>query len=188
MRRHKQVRLVLESMESKLLLTAQALSGLAPVAMVSPMPLPPISIHTLELNGAAHGSYHQITKNPDVGTRYDFFGSGRVSGLGHTAITGHIDKVGFIAVGPPTGMLYLSDARGTVTLKITGAGQNGPSGLPTLFTFKVVGGTGAFRHDTGGGNLTLDLTPGHGKSSAAIVTGGHFSMNVYSTPTPVATS
>jgi len=189
MRRDKQMRPRLESMESKLLLTAQAMSGLASAVVSTPTPV----VKLIELNGNVQGAYHEHIKNPDIGADYTFFGSGVVNGR-HTAITGHIAKVGFIAVGAPGGKLFLSDARGTITLKVTGVtgdskdGLNG--GLPTLFKFEVEGGTGAYRNEHGSGQLTLDLTP-HAKPTAAkpgLDSSGHFSIQFFGKETPVTTS
>jgi hypothetical protein len=153
----------LEMLEDKVLLTSHVPHvGHGVAALVAPGPTA-TPTEFLELNGTFRGTYvHHDNRPPDVGTVFDLFGSGRVTHLGLTAVTGHIHTIGNVAQGHARGTLFLADDRGTVTLRVVGPEQdNGPAGLPDVFHFSIVGGTGAFKNVTDRGTATLVIIPAH---------------------------
>ncbi len=150
-RRRKGARPVLESLESKFLLSAQ---GVAAAAVMVARPM-------LVLGGSVHGHYDESSVVPDAGKTVTFSGVGRVSGLGQIQFTGHFGTPGFIASGHATGTLVLSNARGTVTLTLAGPTQPGFSAPPATFAYTIVVGTGAYAARHGHGTLTMGLVPGH---------------------------
>ncbi|HEY2157031.1 MAG TPA: hypothetical protein VGH33_15490 [Isosphaeraceae bacterium] len=149
MRRRKAARPVLESMESKFLLSAQ---GVAPTAMI-------LARSHGSLSGSVHGHYTESSVVPDAGKTVSFSGAGRVGGLGQVNFSGHFGTPGFIASGHATGTLVLSNGRGTVTLALEGPTQPGFSAPPSAFSYTIVKGTGAYARSHGSGVLTIGLVP-----------------------------
>ena len=71
--------------------------------------------------------------------------------------SGTIESPGFIRQGPgATGTFILSNAKGSVTIQLTGQPQPGFSAPPRKFTFKIVASTGKFAGDVDRGTTTLD--------------------------------
>ncbi len=148
-RRRKTARPVLESMESRFLLSAQ---GVGPAAVMLARPM-------LALGGSVHGHYDESSVVPDAGRAVSFSGAGRVSGLGQVQFTGHFGTPGFISSGHATGTLVLSNGRGTVTLSLVGPTQPGFSAPPSTFAYTIVSGTGSHAARHGHGTLTMSLVP-----------------------------
>jgi len=160
----------LEAMESKALLSAVAASAPGAAAIVA-------TPHTLVLNGTLSGRYSAHQSNPDAGKTYDLSGSGRVLPLRHTGVAGNLRTVGFIANRHAEGTLSLSDSQGTVTIRLVGPPQSGPTGLPPRFHFTITGGTGRYQGVKGQGTAALTLVPSPNASNAAIgVTHGTFKV------------
>jgi hypothetical protein len=151
MRRRKDARPVLESMESKFLLSAQAVAATTAT----------VARPATALNGSLHGHDSQGSSNPDAGNAVTFSGAGRVGSLGQVKFSGHFGTPGFIASGHATGSLELSNARGTVTLGLAGPTQPGFSSPPSSFAYTVLNGTGAYSTSHASGTLTLGLVAGH---------------------------
>jgi hypothetical protein len=168
MRRARSVRPSLESMESK-----QLLSG-AGVAMVGTIPSAPV----IMLGGTIHGTFHKPVGIPDVGAQYNLAGSGKLAHFGPATVTGTLREVGFIAQGHSTGTLTLSNAKGSITLSLTGPTQGGFSRLPTTYGFVMSRGTGAYAHDVDTGQLTLHLGGPGGASTPGL--SGRFSITLTS--------
>jgi hypothetical protein len=141
----------------------------------------------LALNGTFRGSYQSGQSIPDVGTTFDFTGSGHVHGVGKGFVTGHIGTLGFIAEGHSQGTLFLSGVRGTITLQLTGPQQSGFSRLPDHFTFTVVGGTGKYRHVADSGVASLVVLPGPGGVTRSPFSTGQGTFTLVLTSNPVRT-
>jgi hypothetical protein len=125
----------------------------------------------LFLHGTAHGKTHQTMLNPDVGVALALHGHGIVSPLGAVAVSGTLHGTGFIATGTPEGTITLSNARGSVTLKLVGPSEPGFTPPPSgTYQFSMVKGMGAYAKDLADG--TIDLT----------LTGDTFSMTFHGAP------
>lgn len=120
--------------------------------------------------GQAHGTYSVLPGNPDIGKAYHVQGSGHVrGGVGDFTFTGTLHALGFIREGRATGTLTLSNAKGTLTLALTGPLQAGFSPLPVTFAYHATGGTGAYAHLPSHSFLNLYLTPAKGGGSGGTV-------------------
>jgi hypothetical protein len=173
MREHLRRRPQLESLESMTLLSGSAAAvGGAIAALVAPPA--PTSGHMIRLTGTAKGRFHAHINNPDTGKDFTFFGSGQVAPLGHVDLTGHIHSPGFIANGHSTGLLVLSNPKGSVTLSLIGPVQSGFTPVPDTFTFKITNASGKFKGDTGTGFMVLELEP----AAAPTLTGEHGSFTM----------
>jgi hypothetical protein len=162
-------------MESREVLSA-GLAGAPPAVPTQVIPPPH---HELVLNGLLEGRY-SASSFPDAGTTYALSGKGQVAPLGQTSVTGSLHSLGFILHGHAGGTLTLADARGTVTLQLTGPLQNGFSPLPTRFSFVITGGTGAFAHDTGRGTAYVTLMPDTPPALRGQL--GHFELRLVGAP------
>jgi len=112
----------------------------------------------LALAGRGTGAFVHVPGVPE-GQRYDLLGSAILSSLGRVTVKGSVDSVGFILHGHAWGTLILSNAKGSVTLRLEGPEQNGFALLPGRFTFDVAGGTGSYQHVGGHGTLQLIIAP-----------------------------
>jgi hypothetical protein len=178
LRRHA-LRPALECCESRSLMSGGLVS--APVSAATDG----VIIKLIELDGTFRGHYHSHNGNPDTGSVFDLRGSGHVQGFGHAFVTGHIQAIGFIALGHAQGTLFVSGVKGTLTLGLTGATQHdGPKGLPDVFTFEVTGGTGAYTNDSDNGLATLVTIPKKGTTSANNSQPGKFTLVLTSDPVP----
>lgn len=92
------------------------------------------------------GVYDRLTGTADLAKRGAFTVSGSIQGLG------------MIASGEATGQLVFSNAKGSITIALTGPTQKGFSPLPTKFHYTITSGTGAYAKLTGYGKLTLTMT------------------------------
>lgn len=126
---------------------------------VAPMIFPPPVL----VSGHAQGSVVVFPSVPDVGTRYDVSGSGRMSPMGHVSVKGSIQTTSI--AGRPLGTVTLANRFGSVELRITG--QAGPSdSKSSSFEFTVDSATGRFTNLLGtGGTLELNAPHrvGHGR-------------------------
>src|SRR5262249_15099853 len=83
--------------------------------------------------------------------------SGMLSRLGRVALSGTLDFGGFLPAGSPdiSGSVTLASARGSVNLRLTGTGGNGPiPGARFVLDARIVGGTRAFANLRGIGTAT----------------------------------
>ena len=76
--------------------------------------------HDIILNGAVGGKFSLAPGLPDVGASQMLAGSGKVATLGHVRASGTMRSPGFIAQGRSTGVFNLSNAKGSVTIQLTG--------------------------------------------------------------------
>lgn len=97
-------------------------------------------------------------------------GTGKVRGLGTASLSGSIQFGGFLVSGQPdiNGIVTLSNARGSITLKLTGRGGQGEiPGETFSLTASVVRGTGAFENFRRIGTATARFGPNTVQSIAA---------------------
>jgi hypothetical protein len=111
------------------------------------------------LSGQGSGTYSVLNFSPGVGATYKFQGSADLAAVGHVTITGSVHSTGNIAQGHARGLLTFTNARGSVTIELTGPEQTGSSGLTGKYDYQVVGHTGAYAFLTDSGSLTLALAP-----------------------------
>src|SRR5262249_44555891 len=83
--RRRTTRPVVESVESRALLSAGLAGAPAAAAMVSQR-----HVAAVRLNGTVRGEYQISVPNPDVGTTYQLAGAGRVGGFGHASLAGQM--------------------------------------------------------------------------------------------------
>lgn len=130
----------------------------APAAMSPPAPTvvtPPAASSSHPLAGSGSGSYVCTLKYADTPSGFHFTGSANLRGMGAVSIQIDAYAVGFKTKGSASGQITLSNAKGTVTLEITGPIQSRLSKLPEWFRYKVVSATGAYSKMTDHGTLRL---------------------------------
>jgi hypothetical protein len=166
----------LEVLDGRLALSA---GGTAALGVVKP--------HHVALNGEVSGRFLLAPGNPDVGSYQTLTGSGTVSPLGQVSASGTIKSPGFIARGRTTGTLDLSNANGSVTIRLTGPLKPGFATLPRKFTFKIVAATGQYVGDVDTGTATLDEVEADGiptpsTSKSTVIVGPIFGLTLRSSP------
>jgi hypothetical protein len=111
----------------------------------------------LFLNGEARGAFRQKSVNPDIGVTFVLAGAGRVTPLGAVRLSGSLQGTGFIRPpGHAGGTIQLSNARGSVTLRLEGPPQGGFTPPPSAtYQFSVESGTGAYAHTVGTGTADI---------------------------------
>ncbi len=161
-RPRREVRLTVESCESRSLLSGGIGGQAAVVGMVSRGSAP-----SIRLEAGFSGQYQVNSPVPDVGRTYTITGPGIVHmgpahgrGIHHASVTGDLHSLGFIAQGNAQGDLTLKGPHGTLALHLTGPQQAGFQPLPSQFRFTTSGGTGRFGKIHESGTAILDLTPG----------------------------
>jgi len=95
----------------------------------------------------------------NVPSGYHFTGDGSVKGMGAVQMQIDVYGVGFHDPGTAHGTITLTNAKGSVTVQITGPSQPKLSPLPQYFQYKIVQATGAYRGMTDSGTLRLLRTP-----------------------------
>ena len=147
-----------EALEGKTLLSAAPISAAGPASAL-------VVSHRLSLQGTIKGTITKDITHPDVGGDYDLNGNGTVLPLGnvHLGPASQLHGVGFIR-GRSEGTLTLVDKVGSVTLKLVGPLQAGPTQLPTHYTYTIVSGSGTHRGATGTGSAGLAVGAFHGAS------------------------
>ncbi len=166
------LRPLVEPFESRTLLSGGiAAAPVGPAAATQPI------ILIIHLNGTFRGHYHVNDSNPDAGATYVMHGSGHVNKVGHAFVAGKIQAIGFIAQGHAQGDLYLDGANGTITLQLTGPEQdNGPTGLPDVFSYSTVSGTGKYTNVQDSGVATLVTIPSHSTTNPQAPEHGKFTL------------
>jgi hypothetical protein len=111
-------------------------------------------------SGAYSNPVNMSSLSADQLTTYNFNGTANLAQMGAVKVTGTIHAVGFVFSGQATGKLTFTTSKGSVTVQLTGAIQQGFSPLPEHFSYKVVSHTGsAYAALADSGTLTLNLTP-----------------------------
>jgi hypothetical protein len=163
---------MVEQCESRALLSGA--TGASPVAAAVAAAS---SVRIIHLNGTIRGNYHANFAVPDVGTTYVANGSGHLHGVGHASLTGTLHSIGFILRGHAQGELFLAGAKGTITLELTGVEQdNGPKGLPEVFSYTTAGGTGKYTNIQDSGTATLVMLPSHSPTNPQAPAHGKFTL------------
>ncbi|CAN5334382.1 hypothetical protein BH11PLA2_BH11PLA2_46890 [soil metagenome] len=121
---------------------------------------PPIVRHNhAAVEGISAGTFTQTIAPADTGTRYQLNGRANAADLGPVTVSGSLNAVGFIASGRAHGMLTFTNARGSVTVELTGLNeQPGNSTLPKYFRYTIVSTSGYYQHFQGQhGTARIDL-------------------------------
>jgi hypothetical protein len=155
----------LELLEGKALLSQVVPHHPVHLARVTPSLNRPVTIKTNQLQGMVTGTYAIAPSTPAPGMSYNLNGSGQVGTLGVVKVAGFI-HIGTSPKSAPTGMITLSDDKGSIQLAVTGKGGPRPlapvgSGSMSLH-YTIVSGTGAFRNYHGSGSVnmaTMPITP-----------------------------
>jgi hypothetical protein len=186
-------RLCVEELDSR---TLPSTTPLAPPGLAEALAHRTSTRHVHGLAGTITGTYTIGHDIPDTGMSYRFTGAGTVGLLGAVTATASLRTTGFIEQGRAGGALTLSNAQGTLTLRLQGPVQRGFAALPQHFHFTVSGGTGAFQGLAGGGMVTLRLNPlaqpllaSAGAVTSLPIIGGTFTLRIRSdvVPPPWAT-
>jgi len=142
-------------------------------ARIMPNATLPVTVHSVpriaaaghlaavhQLLGKGHGAFMREIANPDTGSAFQLSGVGYFTGLRNVTIEGALHSVGFIAQGRAAGALTLTNARGSVTLALTGPLQAGFAPLPCVYQYHVVTATAAYSNWKADGTLTLHAASG----------------------------
>ncbi|HLW68701.1 MAG TPA: hypothetical protein VKS79_25510 [Gemmataceae bacterium] len=128
-------------------------------------PAPPTTTSTTPaqqshaLYGSGTGTYICTLEFMTVPSGYHFTGNGSVKSMGAVQMQIDVYGNGFNNNGSAHGTITLTNAKGSVTVQITGPSQPKLSPLPESFQYKIVQATGAYRGMTDTGTLQLIRTP-----------------------------
>jgi hypothetical protein len=177
-------RLQVEELEGRTLLsgTASAAQLLGP-ALAAQSRAPTVA----HLGGTVSGQYTTGTPIPDVGTNYHLAATGKVGTLGAVTVSGSLTTPGFILTGRAGGTLILTNAHGSVTLRLVGPVEKGFGPMPKHFSFTVDHGTGAYRYFRASGTIDLKLRPSGVPGSSPLTGHGTFTLTIHETAPPVRT-
>ena len=147
---------------------------------------PPIAIHRLDLNGTLSGKFSTMpslqSAIPTLVTALK--GSGLISALGTVDLSGSITSP--ISQAPTKlgtqGTITLSNAKGSVTLRLSVLVGQVASPLSIRFEFSIEKGTGAFAGAVGTGSADLTLTPLGGLVSSINANQGTFTLSLHARP------
>jgi hypothetical protein len=148
-------------LESRLLLslTASPLPATAEVTILSDRSG---TVPAVAISNTVKGTYFAAGDNraADAPLHARLSGSGRVDGLGSAKLAGSLDLGGYRVSGSDdvSGTLILSNAKGRVTLRLSGSGGFAEVPNGTFVTdVTVVKGTGAFRGFQRSGTVTFEF-------------------------------
>ncbi len=99
-------------------------------------------------------------------TTYEFSGLAHVSGRGRFNVSGSITEAGPGKHARAGGHLVLSNAKGSIIIHLRGPDQKGDRPLPSQYTFRIVGGTGAYHALKDNGPARVVLTPSTGEEGS----------------------
>jgi hypothetical protein len=153
MRSKSRFRPLVESMESRALLSMATASPDTPVLISAPV---------VAQAGIVRGTYLQPVLNPfiaDMPAEYRVALAGPLGSLGRVGVAGSIFVGGFKAPGSPdSGTLTVSNARGSFTLLLTGTVQLDTQGRATaVMDARITAGTGAYTNLRLAGTATLRI-------------------------------
>lgn len=125
-----------------------------------------------QANNAIKGQYFAAEDNRAADAPLDvkLDGDGKVRGLGSVELSGSIQFGGFLMANQPdiNGTVTLTNAKGSVTLRLTGRGGHGEVADSTFnLTASVVKGTGAYKNFRRIGTATAKFGPNTVQSIAA---------------------
>lgn len=134
-----------------------------------------------------YGSGQQDNRPADEPLQVGLDASGWVKGLGCSRLAGALDLGGFrMSNQDATGTVVLSNGRGTVNIRLTGTGGNGPIAGETLhFSAVVESGTGVYRkfHRTGTADVTFGPNQISGVTGSFAPIAGTLSIKLNLRPT-----
>ena len=169
-RRH--CRPVLESFETRQLLSA-GLAGTKVSALVSGAS----NSHVVLLNGTFHGQYTNRAGTANAGSTFSPVGAGHLTGLGQFGLEGSLQTLGSAQAGMMRGTITLHGLGGNITVKLVAQSHgNGTAGMPSSFTYTIIGGTGQYQQSRGRGSATLTTNPSASSTSLPGVQQGLFSF------------
>ena len=119
----------------------------------------PAPKQSLALSGDVSGTWTTQPTLRDTGGVQTLTGGGTVQPLGPVQASGTLHTPGFIAQGRTTGRMTLSNASGSVTLRLVGPPQPSFSGPPGSFRYTIVRGTGLYTGASGTGTATFTERP-----------------------------
>jgi hypothetical protein len=111
------------------------------------------------LAGSGSGSYICTLQYMTMPSGYHFTGDGNVKGMGAVQMQIDVYGNGFVNKGSAHGTITLTNAKGSVTVQITGPMQPKLSHLPQWFQYKIVQATGAYKGMQDHGTLRLIRNP-----------------------------
>jgi hypothetical protein len=161
-------------------LGARVLPSAAPLTPAPPSPHALISdaqaIVYHPLAGHGSGGWTADAIQSGAGITYTLQGTANLAALGKVQVSGWVRSVGFLQTGRAEGELTFTNSHGSVTVKLEGPQQPGFSALPQHFSYRIVSGTGAYKHLADHGSLHLalheqpagDLTGPHGTFELAV--------------------
>jgi hypothetical protein len=142
-----------EALEERTVLSAGL--PLTPVALA---PVAHHSLHTrhfLALDGSVSGTWQRRFTIPDTGGDQVLMGSGGIAPLGQVQVRGELHTPGFVLHGRTVGTVTLTNAKGSVTVRLIGPLQPGFSPPPSTFHYTLVGGTGRYAGASGSGRVAF---------------------------------
>lgn len=122
--------------------------------------------------GILHGRYHSTAHDnraADEPLQVQINAAGNIRGTGKAMVSGSLTFGGFRAPNQPdvTGTLTLTNAKGSITVKLTGSGGNGPIANHSFgLNASIVAGTGDYANWRGIGHVTAKF----GKNTASSAT------------------
>jgi hypothetical protein len=155
------VRLQVDELGSRILPSTAPLPyyrvfGASHLGAVSPQP----AGARVNLHGTIQGTLVPVIRGAiDAGPQYSVTGAGVLNEQPPFVASGNLHRTGMIAQGHATGVLRLTNARGSITLRLEGPPQPGFAPLPGRFHFTVTDGTGAYRGATSDGQVSLQTRP-----------------------------
>jgi len=106
------------------------------------------------------GSGTVATPPTNTAQQHKLTGTANTADLNRVSVSGSVSGVGSTPRGYATGTLTFTNARGSVTVQLTGlTEQTAHSPLPKYFRYTIVSSTGDYRHLQQHGTLRLDLQP-----------------------------
>ena len=160
----------IESLDQRIALSTMALPVMAETAMVGPA----LNRTVTPISGTVKGRYTISLPEPGGSLTYTLEGLGQVSPLGRAAASGSLRTPASPAGGhgQNQGQMTLSNAQGTLTLRLTGPVQARVTSLVNRFA--VQSGTGAYHGLSGRGVVMLQLSP------TSVDSGGEFTLTLHS--------
>ena len=122
----------------------------------------------ISLAGTITGTYRIAGDNPLTGFVYAFSGTGTAGDLGAVSLTGTITVPGTTSTtDKATGRMTLTNASGSVTLKLTGPTETVLGPIPGTMDFSILSATGAYFDNIASGTIAITVAPRVGSTPAA---------------------
>jgi len=118
---------------------------------------PKVVVHALA--GLNTGNYICTLRYGTTNSGYHFMGTAITKAMGTVSVQAQVYAVGFHDFGNAHGTITFTNAKGSVTVSLTGPRQPRLSPLPVWFQYKVINATGAYRNLRDSGTLRIIRTP-----------------------------